>query len=114
MRLSWFKEFWEFLDFKAIVEYIENNLSAWIFVGVIILVFYKLFTGFCRAKNVDCNSKNVNETHDSDDLRGSIFLDENIKKMHEQREEALRSSPGYDFMPNNVSYRTIFQKMDEQ
>ena len=49
MRLSWFKEVWEFIDFNAIGHYIENNISMWIFVSGFIIVPCTFIYMFAKA-----------------------------------------------------------------
>lgn len=49
MRLSWFKEVWDFVDFKAIGLYIEDHLGIYVVFSAGFVTVYKVVSMFARA-----------------------------------------------------------------
>jgi hypothetical protein len=95
MRVSWFREVWQFVDLKAVLHYIDYNISMWIFgAGFIIVPCCILFS---RDKSTP----------------GMTSFEECQKDWDEQQAASERSNPAYDFMPCNVSYRAEFEKREK-
>jgi len=53
MRLSWFREVWEFIDFKAIGLYIEDHLGIYVVFCAGIVTVYQVVSMFARAGRYD-------------------------------------------------------------
>jgi len=93
MRVTWFKEVWDFIDFKAIGHYIDNNLAIWVFAAGFIIVP-------CAILSL-CNKSNKTSLTSFEECQND---------WEEQQAASQRSNPVYDYMPCNVSFRTEFEK----
>ena len=53
MRISWFREVWDSMDFKAIWEHMDSYLSIGVVFGAGIFTLYHVITMFARAGRDD-------------------------------------------------------------
>jgi hypothetical protein len=95
MRASWFKEVWDFIDFKAVGHYIEDHLSfIVIFVGGFVVVI-KAIAMLARAGKDDV------VTSDYDEQTGE-FNAEYYARRHAERDYDLINNPAFHDYPGNI------------
>jgi hypothetical protein len=106
MRISWFKEVWEFLDFKAIGLYIEDHLGIYVVFCAGIVTVYQVVSMFSRAGRYEgAHSEHLEEPGDSSA--------EYLAKMRAKWEDDLINSPAYHDYPGNIWHRTKDQKDED-
>ena len=98
MRISWFKEVWEFIDFNAIGQYIERNISFGLWFAIIFIVIYKAFH-FHKDKRL------LNEGSD-DSFR------KHMDQMQNEWDERI-ASPHYHNYADNTFHRTMEPKNED-
>lgn len=94
MRISWFKEVWEFVDFKAIGHYIEDHLGIYVVFGAAIILIYKVLSMFASAERDE--GVPSSEYFEQDDSYAE-FMD----KIRAKWEEDLINNPAYHGFPRN-------------
>jgi hypothetical protein len=98
MRISWFKEVWEFVDFKAIGYYIEHNISFGFWFAIIFIVIFK-------AINFKKNKRLFNE-ESVDSFRN------HMDQVQNDWDERV-SSPIYHNFPDNVFHKIMAHKKED-
>jgi hypothetical protein len=107
MRTSWFKEVWDFIDFKAVGHYIEDHLSFLVvFAGVFVMV-YKAIEMLVTAGKDDV------VTSDYDEETGE-FNAEYFARRHAEREEDLINNPVYHHLPGNIWHEKMKRKEEDE
>jgi len=94
-----YMKIWDFINFKAIALYIEDNLSVWIFVGIPIFILYKFLSWPHRVKSHI--SAGANSTY-SDLIEAPNSVDSFLNQTRAKWDEDSRSSPVYSNYYNNV------------
>ena len=103
MRISWFREVWEFVDFKAVGLYIEDHLGIYVVFSAGIVTVYRVVSMFARAgRNEGVVSDNFEEPGDS----SAEFLAE----MRAKWEVDLINNPAYHDYPGNIWHRKMNRK----
>ena len=111
MRLSWFKEVWEFIDFNAIDYYVEDHISMWIFGSLFIIVPLRFIYMSIKAKKPDKHTGTLEPP--SSVFRKPNSFEECQDEWEEQRAASVRTNPSYNYQPWNVSYRPGFEKREK-
>ena len=101
MRLSWFKEVWDFIDFKAIWEHMDSYLSICVVFGAGFFTLYQVIVMFARAgRGVPA------EPFGESDNSSAEYL----AKMRSKWEEDLVNSPAYHDLPGNIWHNVMKRK----
>jgi TRAP-type C4-dicarboxylate transport system permease small subunit len=107
MRLSWFREVWEFIDFKTIWENMDSYLSFCVVFGAGFITLYQVIAMFARAgRNEGVPSDHFEET---DNLSA-----EYLTKIRAKWEDDLINNPAYHDFPGNIWHRTRKRKDKDQ
>jgi hypothetical protein len=106
MRLSWFKEVWDFIEFKAIWENMDSYLSICVIFGAGFVTIYQIISMFARAGR--CEGGNYDHFEDPDDSSA-----EYIAKIRAKWEDDLINNPAYHQFPGNIWHRKIERNDDE-
>ena len=107
MRLGWFKEVWEFLDFKAIGLYIEDHLGIYVVFGAGIFTVYYVVAMFARAGRYD-------GVHSEDFEEPGHCNAEYRARMQAEWEEDLINNPAYHHLPGNIWHEKMKREDEEQ
>ena len=100
MRINWFKEVWEFIDFKAIWENMDSYLSICVVFGAGIFTLYHVITMFARAgRYEDDRSEHFEEPGDSSA--------EYLAQRQAEREEDLINNPAYRHLSDNIWHQKM-------
>lgn len=106
MRLSWFKEVCDFIDFKAIWENMDSYLSICVVFGAGIFTLYHVITMFARAGRFEGDrSEHFEEPGD--------FSAEYLAKMRAKWEDDLINNPAYHDYPGNIWHRKMKRKDED-
>jgi len=107
MRISWFREVWEFVDFKAVGLYIEDHLGIYVVFSAGIVTVYRVVSMFARAgRNEGVVSDYFEEPGDS----SAEFLAE----MRAKWEEEFITNREYHHFPGNIWHQKRKQKDEDQ
>jgi len=106
MRLSWFKEVWDFIDFKAIWENMDSYLSTCVVFGAGIFMLYHVITMFARAGRYDFSSDDHFEEPEASSA-------EYLAQRQAEREDLI-NNPAYHHLPGNIWHRKIKQKDEDE
>jgi len=107
MRISWFKEVWDFIDFKAVGHYIEDRLSfIVVFIGGFVMV-YHVVSMFVRAgRNEGVSSGNYEEP--------DFYNGEYLAGREAEREYDFRNNPAYHHLPGNIWHEKMKNEDEDQ
>jgi hypothetical protein len=105
MRLSWFKEVWEFIDFKAIWENMDSYLSFCVIFGAGFITLYQVIAMFARAGRHEGGT--YDHFEDPDDSSA-----EYMTKIRAKWEDVLINNPAYHDYPCNIWHRK-WKRTDE-
>ena len=106
MRISWFKEVWDFIDFKAIWENMDSYLSICVVFGAGIFTLYHVVSMFARGR--------YEGAHYDDTLRNlEDSTAEYLAKRQAEREEDLMNNPAYHHLPSNIWHKKMKRKDEE-
>jgi hypothetical protein len=107
MRISWFKEVWDFIDFKAVGHYIEYHLSfIVVFAGGFVMVYKAIEMLATAGKDDVVNS-------DYDEETGEFNAEYTARKQSE-REYDLMNNPIYHHLPGNIWHRKMKRKNEDE
>ena len=107
MRISWFKEVWEFVDFKAVGHYIEDHLGLYVVFGGGIVTVYQVVAMFARAKKDEGVPYDYFEEPDESNA-------ESFARSQAEREEDLIYNPAYRQLPGNIWHQKIKHKDEDE
>jgi hypothetical protein len=105
MRLSWFKEVWEFIDFRAIGYYIDEYLSICVVFGAGIIILYRAITDSVRSEKNEVPSDHSDEA----DISSENYMAELQAKWHAD----ARLSPRYSYRFDNAWYRDFHRRKSD-
>ena len=106
MRLSWFRELWEFIDFKAIWEHMDSYLSICVVFGAGFFTLYQIISMFARAGRCEGG------TDDHFQATGDSSA-EYMAKIRAQWEDDLINTPAYREFPGNIWHRKMKRKDED-
>jgi hypothetical protein len=107
MRISWFREVWDFIDFEAVGHYIEDHLSFIVVFAGGFVVVYKAISMSARAKEdpgVPC------DYYDEPDESNAEFL----ARRQSEREYDLMNNPAYHHLPGNIWHDKMKRKDEDE
>jgi hypothetical protein len=108
MRLSWFKEVWEFVDFKAVGLYIEDHLGIYVVFCAGIVTVYQVVSMFARAGRDDgAHYDDHFEEHEDSSA-------EYLAQRQAEREEDLINNPAYHHLPGNIWHQKMKRKDEDE
>jgi len=106
MRISWFEEVWDFIDFKAVWRYIEDHLSfIVVFAGGFVMVYNAI-------KMLATAGKDDVVTSDYDEEAGEFNAEDTSRKQSE-REYDLMNNPAYHHLPGNIWHEKMKHKDED-
>ena len=106
MRASWFKEVWDFIDFKAVGHYIEDHLSFIVIFVCGFVVVIKAIAMLARAGNDD-------GVHSDYFGEPGEFGEEYHARKQCEREHDLMNNPAYHHLPGNIWHEKLKHKDEE-
>ena len=107
MRISWFKEVWEFVDFKAIGLYIEDHLGIYVVFCAGIVTVYQVVSMFARAGR-DESAHYGNYFEEPEDSSA-----EYMAKRQTEWEEDLINNTAYHHLPGNIWHEKMKRKDED-
>ena len=110
MRISWFAEVWEFIDFKAVGYYIEDHLSfIVVFVGGFVVVFKAIGMLASAGKDDVATSDYYEETGEVD----AEFNAEYTARKQSERKYDLMNNPAFHHLPGNIWHEKMKHKDED-
>jgi len=100
MRISWFREVWEFIDFKAIWENIDKYLGIGVVFGAAIIGIYMAIAMIVRIRR---DADTISEHFEEPDYSPEEYL----AKMQAKHEDDLINNPAYYYLPGNIWYQKM-------
>jgi hypothetical protein len=100
MRISWFREVWDFIDFKAIWENMDSYLSICVIFGAGIFTLYYVVSMFARGR------------YEGD--RSSDSSAEYLAKRQTEWEDDLINNPAYHDYPGNIWHGKMKRKGEDE
>jgi hypothetical protein len=107
MRLSWFKEVWEFVDFKAVGVYIEDHLGIYVVFSAGIITVYRVVSMFARA------GRDEGANYDDHFKEPEDSSAEYLAKRQTEWEEDLINNPAYHHLPSNIWHEKMKRKDED-
>ena len=103
MRISWFEEVWDFIDFKAVGHYIEDHLSFIVVCAGGFVMVYKAIEMLPTAgKDDGVPSDYIDESGESNV--------EYFARRHDERDYDLINNPVYHHLPSNIWHEKMKHK----
>lgn len=106
MRISWFREVWDFIDFKAIWENMDSYVSICVVFGAGIFTLYHVITMFARAGRCEGGTYDHFEEHNDSSA-------EYLAKRQTEWEDDLINDPAYHHLPGNI-WHELMKRKDEE
>jgi large-conductance mechanosensitive channel len=95
MRVTWFKEVWDFIDFKAIGNFIESNIPFVLWFVIIFIVIYK---------SLRFNTKGTLSNEEYDDT-----VRKHMDDVYSEWDD-VKTAPHYHNFPSNMWHKTMAHK----